>query len=180
MSSEPDTEYKWLFPEITHKIFNIAQVLKVLCAIEGIDFQLIPEVTSIYFPFIQFFLFSLFLPAPCPPSQVQATLNCDENRALVSWLSSHFPGSYTASMVDQSKSLLNCSTMNSSCWVPSLKCGQVYVVSVTYYNGMCRSRPSLPIQMNSSESRATVCILCFSFNQNLTMTCKFSLKWRLW
>lgn len=121
-------------------------------------------------------MFSLFLPAPCPPSQVEATLDCDENRVLVSWLSSSFPGSYTASMVDQSEGLLNCSTLNSSCWVPSLKCGQVYVVSVTYHNDMCHSRPSSPIQINSSESSVTVCILCFSFNQNLAMACKFSLK----
>ncbi|XP_053096527.1 uncharacterized protein LOC113530559 [Pangasianodon hypophthalmus] len=87
--------------------------------------------------------------APCPPSQVQTTLDCDGNRALVSWLSSRFPGSYTASMVDQSGGLLNCSTVNSSCWVPSLKCGQVYDVSITYHNGICRSRPSAPIRMNS-------------------------------
>ncbi|XP_017343677.1 uncharacterized protein LOC108276481 [Ictalurus punctatus] len=87
--------------------------------------------------------------APCPPSQVQTTLDCDGNRALVSWLSSRFPGSYTASIADQSRGLLNCSTVNSSCWVPSLKCGQVYDVSVIYYNGLCRSRPSSPIQMNS-------------------------------
>ncbi|XP_058265731.1 uncharacterized protein LOC131365857 [Hemibagrus wyckioides] len=87
--------------------------------------------------------------APCPPPQVQTTLDCDENRALVSWQSSRFSGSYTASVVDLSGGLLSCSTVNSSCWIPSLKCGQVYDVSVTYHNGTCRSRPSTPIRMNS-------------------------------
>lgn len=134
--------------------------------------------TLIYLPFIPLPIFPSFLLAPCPPSQVQTTLDCDGNRALVSWLSSRFPGSYTASIVDQSRGLLNCSTVNSSCWVPSLKCGQVYDVSVIYYNGLCRSRPSSPIQMNSGETRAS--ILCFGFNQNLTLACKFSPKLRLW
>ncbi|XP_060792637.1 fibronectin type III domain-containing protein 7-like [Neoarius graeffei] len=101
--------------------------------------------------------------APCPPSQVEATLDCDENRVLVSWLSSSFPGSYTASMVDQSEGLLNCSTLNSSCWVPSLKCGQVYVVSVTYHNNMCHSRPSSPIQINSMP--------CVPTNMTVAKTC---------
>lgn len=100
--------------------------------------------------------FNLSLPAPCPPSQLQTTLDCDGNQALVSWLSSRFPGSYTATMVDQSGGLLSCSTVNSSCWVPSLKCTQVYDVSVTYHNGICQSRASASIKMNSGKSRATV------------------------
>ncbi|KAI5096119.1 hypothetical protein C0J45_14549, partial [Silurus meridionalis] len=87
--------------------------------------------------------------APCPPNQVQATLDCEGNRALVSWLKSQFPGSYTASMVDQSGGQLNCSTVNSSCWIPSLKCGQAYNVSITYYNNICRSKTSSPISINS-------------------------------
>ncbi|KAI5609206.1 hypothetical protein C0J50_6208 [Silurus asotus] len=87
--------------------------------------------------------------APCPPNQVQATLDCEGNRALVSWLKSQFPGSYTATMVDQSGGQLNCSTVNSSCWIPSLKCGQAYNVSITYHNNICRSKTSSPISINS-------------------------------
>lgn len=122
------------------------------------------------------FFVSLFLPAPCPPSQVQATLDCDGNRALVSWLSSRLPSSYTASIVDQSGSLLSCSTVNSSCWVPSLKCGQVYDVSVTYHNGICRSKLSAPIRMNSGESRAAICTLWVGFTQNLTGGCRVRVR----
>ncbi|GAA6076390.1 uncharacterized protein LOC113651476 [Tachysurus ichikawai] len=87
--------------------------------------------------------------APCPPAQVQTTLDCDGNRALVSWQSSRFSGSYTASIVDLGGGLLSCSTVNSSCWIPSLKCSQVYDVSVTYHNGICRSRTSTAIRMTS-------------------------------
>lgn len=108
--------------------------------------------TQFYFTVKRTPSFSFFPPAPCPPPQVQATLDCSGNRVLVSWLS-RFPGSYTASMVDQTGVLLTCSTMNSSCWVPSLKCSQVYDVSVTYNNSICPSKLSVPIRINSGKSR---------------------------
>lgn len=98
--------------------------------------------------------FSFFPQAPCPPSQVQATIDCAGKRVLVSWLSSRFSGFYMARMADQSGGLLNCTTMNNSCWVSGLKCGQVYNITVTYNNGLfnCPNKISVPIRINSGKS----------------------------
>ncbi|KAK1803500.1 hypothetical protein P4O66_020926, partial [Electrophorus voltai] len=85
--------------------------------------------------------------APCQPSQVQAALDCSGNRALISWQGPR--GSFTATLQDKTGALLSCSTMDSSCWVPDLKCSQVYDVTVTYHTGICPSKPSQPIYMKS-------------------------------
>uniref|UniRef100_A0A8B9HN00 Fibronectin type-III domain-containing protein n=1 Tax=Astyanax mexicanus TaxID=7994 RepID=A0A8B9HN00_ASTMX len=87
--------------------------------------------------------------APCPPSLVQAELDCDGNQALVTWLGTQGTAAYTAMMEDQSGGMLSCSTTASGCRVPSLKCGQIYDVSVTYHDGICPSKPSSPVHLKS-------------------------------
>ncbi|XDV45473.1 hypothetical protein PO909_013567, partial [Leuciscus waleckii] len=87
--------------------------------------------------------------APCPPGDVQALLDCQENQALVSWLGSRDMISFTATMEDQVGGLLSCSTTASSCRIPNLKCGQAYAVSVIHHDGICPSMPSQAIQMKS-------------------------------
>ncbi|XP_077060714.1 uncharacterized protein fndc7b [Siphateles boraxobius] len=87
--------------------------------------------------------------APCPPGDVQAVLDCQENQALVSWLGSRGMISFTATMEDPVGGLLSCSTTASSCRIPDLKCGQVYAISVSHHDGICPSMPSQAIQMKS-------------------------------
>lgn len=91
------------------------------------------------------------LAAPCPPGDVQALLDCQENQALVSWLGSRSMISFTATMEDQVGGLLSCSTTASSCRIPNLKCGQVYAVSVTHHDGVCPSMPSRPVLLRSGK-----------------------------
>ncbi|XP_076840783.1 uncharacterized protein fndc7b [Brachyhypopomus gauderio] len=89
--------------------------------------------------------------APCPPTQVRGVLDCGGNRALISWLGPQDGAlpSFTASMQDQGGGLLSCSTTNSSCWVPSLKCSQIYDITVIYHSDICPSKPSSPVYMES-------------------------------
>nr|XP_020513608.1 fibronectin type III domain-containing protein 7-like [Labrus bergylta] len=87
--------------------------------------------------------------AACPPDQVTASLDCAANEALVSWNGQPRINSYTATIVDEQQRLLSCSSTNTSCRIPDLKCGQLYTVTVGYHDGICPSMPSEAIYMES-------------------------------
>nr|XP_046247875.1 uncharacterized protein LOC124060678 [Scatophagus argus] len=87
--------------------------------------------------------------AACPPDHVAASLDCAANEALISWRGQPKMNSYTATIVDEDQGLLSCSSTNTSCKVPNLKCGQLYTITVCHHDGMCPSRPSEPIYMES-------------------------------
>ncbi|XP_075901618.1 uncharacterized protein fndc7b isoform X2 [Nelusetta ayraudi] len=87
--------------------------------------------------------------AACPPDQVSTTLDCEANQALISWRGQPQMNSYTAVIVDEAQGLLSCSSTNTNCTIPNLKCGQHYTVTVSHHDGMCPSIPSEPIYMES-------------------------------
>lgn len=116
--------------------------------------------------FPNFQSFSLFLSlclisAACPPDQVSASLDCAANDALISWRGQPQMNSYTATIVDEEQGLLSCSSTNTSCSIPNLKCGQLYTVTVRHHDGMCPSMPSEPIYMESGRHTSTGVILLF-------------------
>ena len=82
---------------------------------------------------------------------MEATLNCTANSALIVWQGDHNMASYTTTMVDASGSLLSCSTTGNNCTVTSLKCGQLYAVTVAHHDGICPSMPSKPVFMESGR-----------------------------
>lgn len=90
-------------------------------------------------------------PAPCPPDDIKALLDCEANNALVSWQSHLTGASYTATMEDKQDGLLSCMTTSNNCTISDLKCGQEYAVSVTHHNSMCPSMPSDTIHMDSGR-----------------------------
>ncbi|XP_044055462.1 uncharacterized protein LOC122877670 [Siniperca chuatsi] len=87
--------------------------------------------------------------AACPPDQVTASLDCAANKALISWHGQPRINSYTASIVDEDQGLLSCSSTNTSCRIPNLKCGQRYTVTVRHHDGICPSMSSEAIYMKS-------------------------------
>ncbi|CAJ1061142.1 uncharacterized protein LOC117806306 [Xyrichtys novacula] len=87
--------------------------------------------------------------AACPPNHIEASLDCAANQALISWLGQPEMNSYTAIIEDEIQGLLSCSSTNTSCWIPNLKCGQLYTVTVSHHDGICPSMPSMPIYMDS-------------------------------
>lgn len=93
-----------------------------------------------------------FNPANCPPSNLTASLDCASNVALISWSATPTVSSFTATMMDESSGLLSCSSFTTSCKVPNLKCGQLYSVTATYFDGICSSMPSDPIYMQSGRN----------------------------
>ena len=60
--------------------------------------------------------------------------------------------SYTATIVDEHQGLLSCSSTNTSCKIPNLKCDQMYTVTVCHHDGMCPSMPSEAIYMDSGRN----------------------------
>ncbi|XP_045544657.1 fibronectin type III domain-containing protein 7 [Salmo salar] len=87
--------------------------------------------------------------ASCLPDHIEAFLDCAANHALIVWQSHHSILSYTATIEDTEGGLLSCSTTGNNCTVPSLKCGQLYSVSVMHHDGICPSIPSQAITMES-------------------------------
>lgn len=81
-----------------------------------------------------------------------AHLDCAANEALVSWRGEPEMKSFTASIVDEDEGLLSCSSINTSCNIPNLKCGRLYRVTVRYHDGMCPSMPSETIYMESGRN----------------------------
>ncbi|KAL7397583.1 hypothetical protein ABVT39_024505 [Epinephelus coioides] len=87
--------------------------------------------------------------AACPPSHVTTSLDCAANEALISWLGQPEINSFTATIVDEYQGLLSCSSTNTTCRVPNLKCGQLYTVTVSHHDGVCPSMPSEAFYMES-------------------------------
>lgn len=114
------------------------------------------------------------LSAACPPDQVSATLDCDANEALISWRGQPEMNSYTAAIEDQGQGLLGCSTTNTSCTIPNLKCGQNYTITVSHHDGMCPSMPSQPVYMESGKKHIRfdfTSIFCYSCYENWLSLC---------
>ncbi|XP_055364580.1 uncharacterized protein LOC121202196 [Betta splendens] len=87
--------------------------------------------------------------AACPPSHVAASLNCDTNEAVISWLGSPTLNSYTATIVDENLGLLSCSSTTTSCSIPNLTCGRLYTATVCYHDGSCPCLPSTAVSFDS-------------------------------
>ncbi|XP_034531079.1 uncharacterized protein LOC117806306 [Notolabrus celidotus] len=87
--------------------------------------------------------------AACPPDHVDASLDCAASEALISWRGQPEMNSYTATIEDENQGLLSCSSTNTSCRIPNMKCGQMYTVTVFYHDGICPSMPSKAIYMES-------------------------------
>ncbi|XP_017277744.1 serine-rich adhesin for platelets-like [Kryptolebias marmoratus] len=90
-----------------------------------------------------------FMTGPCPPTNIDASRDCDADRAVILWQSQQMSGLYTAILEDQSGDTLNCTNnANNRCEIPSVPCGKKYNVFVTYDDGNCRST-STNVSMDS-------------------------------
>lgn len=100
------------------------------------------------------------LPAPCPPTSVQAFRDCDVNQALIVWQNDQLTGLYTATIEDESRARLNCTsnTVN-KCNITSPPCGKRFNVTVTYSDGHCLST-STPISMDSGSKLKGIDSFC--------------------
>ncbi|XP_071342815.1 uncharacterized protein [Trachinotus anak] len=80
---------------------------------------------------------------PCTPANVSAEVDCELSSLTVSWSESSGADSYIATLEDSGSRMTTCQgTMEGSCNVTGLGCGQIYHVFVVSSDGYCNSPPT--------------------------------------
>ncbi|XP_026054455.1 uncharacterized protein LOC113040326 [Carassius auratus] len=101
--------------------------------------------------------------APCPPSSVQANVDCQSKDAFVSWDPSYVATSYLLTAVGRYGDLKTCNTSDNNCTLSDLRCSNTYYVSVSASNKNCTSLPSANITFQTvpcGPANLTANILC--------------------
>ncbi|XP_051866725.1 fibronectin type III domain-containing protein 7-like [Pristis pectinata] len=88
--------------------------------------------------------------APCTPSNVHTQLDCDTNGANVIWDKYDGAINYMVSASGSDGTQMMCASVHTNCWLPDLKCGQVYTATVIASNYMCNSSRSSPVNFETA------------------------------
>lgn len=91
----------------------------------------------------------LFLPAPCPPTNVSAQLNCTTQKALVSWGNAAAATGYSVQATSTDGHNSSCSDMGTSCHLDNLVCGQEYSIVVEAMHTGCPGPSSTPVMLST-------------------------------
>lgn len=114
------------------------------------------------FPFLFFFSFvrsNLLLscsPAPCPPGEVSAAINCTARTALVSWVTTAAATAYSVHATSTNGHNSSCSEMGASCELNSLVCGQIYSVVVESMHTGCAGPATAPVLLTTGEPKVAL------------------------
>ncbi|XP_069009634.1 fibronectin type III domain-containing protein 7-like [Embiotoca jacksoni] len=91
---------------------------------------------------------------PCPPNNVQANVNCQDNRGTVSWEISVGAVSYVAHLAGRDGHSLSCSTSDTFCNVTGLHCGVTYHTNVIAVGETLNSSSSTSVLLISAPCTA--------------------------
>ncbi|XP_057183469.1 G surface protein, allelic form 156-like [Triplophysa rosa] len=83
--------------------------------------------------------------APCVPTFIVATTDCDTSITTVSWDSARGASRYTVHAVSTSGHSTICPNTDTTCAFSDLQCGQTYTITVTAEDDNCVSLTSVPI-----------------------------------
>ncbi|XP_069009631.1 fibronectin type III domain-containing protein 7-like [Embiotoca jacksoni] len=88
-----------------------------------------------------------YLAGPCPPTNVQVSLQCVGNVGHVSWTAALQADMYVASTVPtkKDKHFHNCSSVETNCSITDLHCSETHEVIVVTIERGCTSEPSTPV-----------------------------------
>lgn len=86
---------------------------------------------------------------PCPPTNVNVSLQCTGNVGHVTWTAALLADFYMATAVDDYEH--SCTSDGTSCDLTDLICGETSVVTVVTIERGCRSKPSLPVTFQSGQ-----------------------------
>lgn len=78
-------------------------------------------------------------PAPCVPTHLTASMDCDTGITGVSWDSARGAESYTVFAHGSLDHNATCSNTDSNCYFSDLACGQNYDITVVAHNQPCDS-----------------------------------------
>lgn len=94
-------------------------------------------------------IFLFPFPAPCPPTNVSAELNCTTRKALVSWSNAAEATGYSVQATSVNGHNSSCSEMGTSCHLNNLVCGQEYSVVVEAMHTGCPGPASAPATLDT-------------------------------
>lgn len=94
--------------------------------------------------------------APCVPTNINANLDCVSNSAWITWSESDGASSYyvLAEAVGVTHNA-SCTSAESPCSVPDLKCGTLYHIEVTAQNDHCISTPTAHYELETAPCALT-------------------------
>uniref|UniRef100_A0AAV2KZF0 Fibronectin type-III domain-containing protein n=1 Tax=Knipowitschia caucasica TaxID=637954 RepID=A0AAV2KZF0_KNICA len=92
-----------------------------------------------------------FPSVPCTPDMGSVAIDCGTDTFLADWLFSEGAENYTVTALSANGDVSSCSSSYpTNCELSSLKCGQLYNVSVAATNRLCSSPPSDGVQAYSA------------------------------
>ncbi|KAF7202765.1 putative LOC107392962-like protein [Nothobranchius furzeri] len=91
---------------------------------------------------------------PCPPNNVEASVNSQNYQGTISWEATLGAVSYEAQLRGRDGHSLNCTTNNTFCTVQGLHCGVVYYTNVIANGGTLPSSPSATVLLVSAPCKA--------------------------
>lgn len=94
---------------------------------------------------------SFFPSAPCPPTNVEVSLQCNGSVGIVRWTAARNAETYTATATGSNGQYHTCTSNGTSCNFIDLLCEEDYTVSVVTVERGCRSEPSLPVNLRSGQ-----------------------------
>ncbi|MEQ2174206.1 hypothetical protein GOODEAATRI_005475 [Goodea atripinnis] len=94
----------------------------------------------------------IFATAPCPPTNIQTSISCDQLTATVSWQQSNLAVGYIGYFDNQSGHYTSCvgTGTDTSCVVSGLRCGSVYRVWVKALGEQYNSTDSSVVSLTSA------------------------------
>lgn len=97
------------------------------------------------------FIFFSGVLGPCPPTNVQVSLQCLGNVGHVTWTAAPLAGWYvaTATRSAPNEYVHSCSSNGTGCSLTDLQCGQTVAVTVVTMERGCMSEPSSPLTFQS-------------------------------
>lgn len=110
-----------------------------------------PRLSYLLYLVISCTFYNSLVSGPCPPTNVQVSLQCVGNVGHVTWNAAPHADLYVAtakpSALDQHE--YNCSSNGTSCSLTDLHCGETATVTVVTMERGCMSKPSSPITFHS-------------------------------
>ncbi|XP_064190128.1 uncharacterized protein LOC135254105 [Anguilla rostrata] len=93
--------------------------------------------------------------APCVPQEVSGNLDCVTNSAWVTWKAVMGARTYTVTAEGVGGYNASCSTTDTTCSVPDLRCGVLYTFYLTASNARCQSPPSATFEIETAPCALT-------------------------
>ncbi|KAL2097078.1 hypothetical protein ACEWY4_006285 [Coilia grayii] len=94
--------------------------------------------------------------APCPPVNIQGSVNCSSGEASLTWDAVPNVVLYNGTAVSADGHVVSCNSSQAGCKLCGLHCGTYYNFSVSATDGTCASPPSAPHKLDSAPCTPSI------------------------